>query len=91
MLPHGAAICRRAVWLSDLRSIPGNKIERLKADRLGQRLISADTAVRIGKCQGTCPAFWMGLQTEYDLQVAKDALAHRIDHEVIVLPAKKAP
>lgn len=63
---------------------------RINAIVRGQRPISADTAVRIGKCLGTSPAFWLSLQAEYDLQIAKDALAHRIDREVTVLHSSKA-
>ena len=40
--------------------------------------------------QGGIPSFWLGLQTEYDLQIAKDALANRIDNEVTVLRPPKA-
>ena len=37
----------------------------------GKRRISADTAIRFGIYFGTSPQFWLGLQTDYDLDIAK--------------------
>lgn len=71
-------------------SLLGVSAGRINAIVRGRRAISADTAVRLGKCLGASPAFWLGLQTEYDLQVAKDALGNRIDKEVTVLHPSKA-
>lgn len=36
----------------------------------GQRAISADIALRLGKYFGMTPQFWMNLQTDYDLRLA---------------------
>jgi addiction module HigA family antidote len=36
----------------------------------GQRAISADVALRLGKYFGMTPQFWMNLQTDYDLRCA---------------------
>jgi addiction module HigA family antidote len=51
----------------------------------GKRSITADTALRIGKFFGMEAQFWMNLQSHYDLEVAKDAIAGRLDREVEVL------
>ena len=59
--------------------IPAN---RLTAIINGQRSISADTAMRLGKYFGTSPQMWMNLQSRYELQVAEDALSDRIEKEV---------
>ncbi len=37
----------------------------------GKRAISADTAVRLGIYFGLPAQFWMNLQTDYDLRLAK--------------------
>ncbi len=37
----------------------------------GGRGITADTALRLGKYFGMSPAFWMNLQTAYDLEQAR--------------------
>jgi addiction module HigA family antidote len=38
----------------------------------GRRAITADTALRLGRYFDTSPAFWLNLQTSYDLQTALD-------------------
>ncbi len=49
---------------------------------LGKRRITADTALRLARYFGTSPQFWMGLQNDYDLDVAADTLGDRLDIEV---------
>ena len=53
----------------------------------GKRGITADTALRLGKFFGMEPQFWMNLQSHYDLEVAKDAIAGKLDQVVEVLKA----
>ncbi len=49
---------------------------------LGKRRVTADTALRLSKYFGTSPQFWMGLQTDYDLDVTEDKLGDRLNREV---------
>lgn len=49
---------------------------------LQKRRITADTALRLAKFFGSSAEFWIGLQSQYDLDVAIDKLAGRIDREV---------
>ncbi len=49
---------------------------------LGKRGITADTALRLARYFGMSPQFWLGLQVDYDLDVAKGKLAHRMSREV---------
>ncbi len=51
----------------------------------GQRSISADTALRLSRYFGLSERFWMNLQSRYDLEVEKDRLQDRLEHEVKVL------
>src|SRR5271170_3678742 len=37
----------------------------------GDRAISADTAIRLGKYLGLPPQFWLNLQNDYDLRIAE--------------------
>ncbi len=53
----------------------------------GKRGVTADTALRLGRFFGMEAQFWMNLQSHYDLEVAKDALASKLDREVEVLKA----
>ena len=49
---------------------------------LGARSITADTALRLARYFGVSPQFWLGLQAEYDLDVASDKLGDRLEREV---------
>ena len=51
---------------------------------LGKRSITADTALRLGRYFGVSAQFWLGLQKDYDLDVAEDALGERLEREVKV-------
>ena len=48
----------------------------------GRRGITADTALRLARYLGTNAEFWMGLQAEYDLRVARREKLRRIEREV---------
>jgi addiction module HigA family antidote len=52
----------------------------------GQRGITADTALRLGRYFGTSAQFWMNLQAAYDLAVAEDKLGGTLMRQVKVLP-----
>jgi len=49
---------------------------------LRKRAITADTALRLAKYFGTSAKFWVGLQADYDLDVAQDQLGNRLEREV---------
>ena len=51
---------------------------------LHKRRITAETALRLARYFGTSPQFWLGLQTDYDLDVATDELGERLEREVQV-------
>jgi antitoxin HigA-1 len=48
----------------------------------GKRAISADTALRLSRFFGTSAEFWLGLQGDYELDVARDTSGARIEREV---------
>ena len=52
----------------------------------GQRSISVDTALRLGRYFSTSAAVWLRLQVCYDLEVTDRELSERIQREVKVLP-----
>jgi addiction module HigA family antidote len=54
---------------------------------LGKRSVTADTALRLARYFGTSPQFWLGLQMDYDLDVASDRLGNRLDHEIKAVAA----
>lgn len=60
----------------------GVDARRINEIVLGTRSVTADTALRLSRYFGTSPQFWLGLQAEYDLDVALDALGSRLEREV---------
>jgi addiction module HigA family antidote len=50
--------------------VPRTRIERLARE---ETPVTADTALRLSRYFGTTPQFWMGMQTQYDLESAEDA------------------
>lgn len=53
----------------------------------GKRRVTADTALRLARYFDMSPQFWLGLQMDYDLDVAADKLATRLEKEVGVYSA----
>jgi len=60
----------------------GVDARRINEIVLGKRSVTADTALRLARFFGNSPQFWLGLQSQYDLDVAEDALGERLEHEV---------
>lgn len=50
----------------------------------GNRAITADTALRLGKFFGNTAEFWLNLQSRYELELQEDILADRLENEVRV-------
>ena len=57
---------------------------RINAIVHGKRAITAETALLLARFFGNSPSFWMGLQSQYDLEVAEDRLteSHPVVNEV---------
>jgi addiction module HigA family antidote len=60
----------------------GVDARRINEIVLGKRSVTADTALRLARYFGNSPQFWMGLQTQYDLDVTEDTLGKRLEREV---------
>ena len=45
----------------------------------GERSITAETALLFSRFFGNSAAFWLGLQSQYDLEVTEDSIAQRLD------------
>ena len=45
----------------------------------GKRAITADTALRLSRFFGTSEGFWLGLQSDYDLENTREALRAEMD------------
>ena len=66
----------------------GVHARRINEIVLGKRGVTADTALRLSRFFGTTPQFWLGLQNDYDLDVAADALGGRLEREVRIYAAR---
>ena len=59
--------------------VPARRINEIVQ---GKRRITADTALRLAKYFNMTPEFWLGLQMDYDLDIAADQLADKLDAEI---------
>jgi antitoxin HigA-1 len=59
--------------------VPARRINEIV---LQKRKITADTALRLARFFGTSSEFWIGLQSQYDLDVTADSLGERLEKEV---------
>ena len=59
--------------------VPANRISGIVA---GQRSITGETALRLGRYFGTTPDYWINMQARYDLETARDAFESRIQSEI---------
>ncbi len=48
----------------------------------GQRPVTAELALRLGRYFGQSPRFWMNLQTRYDIDVTEQDLGQQVVREV---------
>lgn len=62
----------------DLR-VPVTRVADIVGER---RAITADTALRLARYFQNAPAFWMNLQTRFDLEIAEDRVAAKIARDV---------
>jgi addiction module HigA family antidote len=59
--------------------VPARRINEIVLEK---RKITADTALRLARFFGISSEFWLGLQSQYDLDVTADALGERLEKEV---------
>ena len=78
--PMGLSQNRLAISLG----VPARRINEIV---LGKRSITADTALRLARYFKMSPQFWLGLQMDYELDVAEDLLERRIEKEVTPMSA----
>jgi addiction module HigA family antidote len=75
LAPLGMSVNRLALELH----VPATRVNEIAR---GRRAITADTALRLGRFFGTSPQFWMNLQTNYELETARDAAGKMIETAV---------
>jgi addiction module HigA family antidote len=83
MLPFSLS---RSKMASDLR-VPVTRIANIVNEKRG---ITADTALRFARYFNNAASFWMNLQTRYDLEVAEDEIAAKVERDVLPLQQSQA-
>ena len=69
-----------AYALAKALCVPANRVTAIIN---GERAITAETALRLARFFGTTDCFWMNLQSNYELAVARQRDAARIEQEVV--------
>ncbi len=64
--------------------VPARRINEIV---LGKRGVTADTALRLARYFKMSPQFWLGLQLDYELDIAKDTIEDKIEKEIHPLSA----
>jgi len=62
--------------------VPARRINEIVK---GERAITADTALRLGRFFKMSAQFWLNLQSHYDLEIMAGRLGRRLEREVKVL------
>lgn len=57
-------------------------VTRINTIIKGDRAVTPDTALRLGRYFGTGPEVWLNLQQKYDLQKAQDELLTQIQQRI---------
>lgn len=65
--------------LADALHVPANRITQIVDGRRG---ISGETALRLSRYFGTSAEFWLGMQKDYDLQVARDEFEAEVERQI---------
>jgi addiction module HigA family antidote len=63
-------------------SVPARRINEIVH---GDRCITADTALRLGRYFGMAPQFWLNLQSHFELAREEDRIGDRLAREVHAL------
>lgn len=75
MKPYGLSMNKLAMDLH----VPVTRIAEIVNERRG---ITADTAFRLARYFKTTPQFWMNMQKHYELELAEDEIAAKIERDV---------
>lgn len=65
----------------------GVSIQKVNEIVSEKQSVTADTALRLAKYFGTSAHFWLGLQSDYDLDITQEIFGEKIEMEVVPLAA----
>ena len=70
--------------LSEAAHIEIGKVRQIAG---GKESVTADIALRLARFFGTSAQFWLGLQADYDLDVAQSKFGNQLEKEIVPLAA----
>jgi len=68
--------------LAQYLGVTAARVNEIANERRG---ITADTALRLGRCFSTTPEFWMNLQQRYELESARREVGMAVERKVVAL------
>jgi antitoxin HigA-1 len=60
--------------------VPVNRLTQIVN---GQRAVTPDTSLRLARYFGFSPSYWMNLQTQFEMDVARQERLKQIEREVV--------
>ena len=63
------------------------EIDKIRQIVGGKESVTADIALRLARFFGTSAQFWLGLQADYDLDVAQSKFGKQLEREIVPLAA----
>ncbi|MCC6825820.1 MAG: HigA family addiction module antidote protein [Acidobacteria bacterium] len=61
--------------------------DRIMKIASGKESVTADIALRLARFFGTSAQFWLGLQSDHDLDIARIKLGKKLEKEIVPLAA----
>jgi len=65
----------------------GASAESIREIVAEKQSVTADAALRLAKFFGTSAQFWLGLQSDYDLDITREILGEKLEREIVPLAA----
>ncbi len=65
----------------------GVSVQTIREIVAEKQSVTADTALRLAKFFGTSAQFWLGLQSDYDLDITREMLGNKLEREIVPLAA----
>lgn len=65
----------------------GLKVQDIQEIVAERQSVKADMTLRLAQFFGTSAQFWLGLQSDHDLDIAREKLGNKLEKEIVPLAA----
>lgn len=72
---------------SELADQTGIQLDTVRSIINESSAVTADIALRLARFFGTSAQFWLGLQSDYDIDIARELLGDRLNKEIVPIAA----